>query len=65
MTTKDIITARTENNEMLSLQNDAAGWIAFSRGTYHIIEWDNGNFKFYKNSKSWATRVSRLIRTGK
>lgn len=65
MTTQEIITARTENNDRLWLQNDAAGWVAFSRETLHYIEWDNGTVKYYSTPKSWATRVSRLARTGR
>lgn len=65
MTTQDILIERTQNDNKLTLQNDASGWFALSRTGLHYIEWDNGTYKQYANEKSWAKRVSQLIRTGK
>ena len=66
MTTKDILIARTENGNKLTAQNEVGKWFAISREGYHTIEFNDGDeVKFYTNEKSWAKRLSQLIRTGK
>lgn len=64
-TTQEILKSIEENDGRLTLQNDASGWFALTRGGLHYIQWDNGEERHYANAKSWASRVSRLIRTGK
>jgi hypothetical protein len=64
-TTQEILKSIEENNGRLTAQNDANGWYALTREGYHYIEWDNGTVKYYATAKSWAIRVSRLVRTGK
>jgi hypothetical protein len=66
MTTQEILIARTENGNKLTAQNEAGKWFAISREGYHMVEFNDGeDVKFYINEKSWAKRVSQLIRTGK
>jgi len=63
MTTSQII---NDNREIKSYENEAAGWFALSRGHVHYIQFENEEDpRYYKNQKSWAVRLSQLIRTGR
>jgi len=63
MTTQEII---NDGREIKVYENEAAGWWALSRGHVHSIEFeDEEDPRYYKNQKSWAVRLSQLIRTGR
>ena len=63
----------TRQNGIISMGNEVAGWFAISRDGHHMITFEEGKFSrskngndyaFYKNEKTFAKRVSQLIRTG-
>ena len=60
MTTQEIL---TDTNKIKSYSNEAANWFATSRDGMHQIVLNDEN-RFYKTEKSWAIRVSQLIRRG-
>ena len=62
MTFKEILNKRNEKG-MISMSNESADWYALSRDGYHMITFGDED-RFYKNEKSWAIRVSQLIRRG-
>tara|TARA_R100000951_G_scaffold80461_1_gene68308 strand:- start:472 stop:708 length:237 start_codon:yes stop_codon:yes gene_type:complete len=63
MTTQEII---NDSNEIKAYENEAAGWYALSRGHVHYIQFeDEEDPRYYKSQKSWAVRLSQLIRTGR
>lgn len=66
MTTQEILNSRREN-KFLSFNNENAQWQAISRDNTHMITFYGGEeivSKFYKNEKSFAQRVSQLMRRG-
>ena len=66
MTTQEILNDRKEN-KFLGYANEVAQWTSISRDGMHMITFYGGEdivFKFYKNEKSYATRVSQLMRRG-
>ena len=63
MKTQEILNQRNEKG-ILSFSNEAGNWYAISRGNIHMITFSNEDSKFYKNEKSFATRVAKLLNTG-
>ena len=66
MKAQEILNSRKEN-EFLKYENEIAQWYSISRDNNHIITFYGGEeivYKFYKNEKSYATRVSQLMRRG-
>lgn len=66
MTTQEVLSARNEKG-IISLSNENAQWSAISRANTHIITFYGGEeieYKFYKNEKSFAIRVSQLLKRG-
>ena len=64
MTVKEILETRNERG-IISLANDSAGWSAISRDGCHLIYFDHLDVnRFYKNEKSFAKRVSQLLKRG-
>ena len=65
MSTQEVLNKRNEKG-IMALSNEAAGWSAISRENTHMITFfgDDITYKFYKNEKSFAIRVSQLLRKG-
>ena len=64
MTTQEVLDSRNEKG-IISLSNLVAGWYAISRDGVNMISFQNSDEpKFYKNEKSFAIRVSQLLRRG-
>jgi len=70
MTTKEVLNTRNEKG-IISLSNENAQWSAISRDNTHMITFYAGEesgeeieYKFYKNEKSFAVRVSQLLKRG-
>ncbi len=66
MKIKEILNTRNERG-IISLSNENAKWYAISRDNTHMITFYGGEEtenKFYKNEKSFAIRVSQLLKRG-
>ena len=66
MTTREILNERNGKG-IISLSNDNAQWSAISRDNIHMITFygdEEIENKFYKNEKSFAVRVSQLLKRG-
>lgn len=66
MTTQEVLNERNEKG-IISLSNDNAQWSAISRDNIHMITFcgdEEIENKFYKNEKSFAIRVSQLLKRG-
>ena len=67
MTTQEILNSR-KDNKFLFFANECAGWDSISRDGIHMITFYNLCeeivYKRYKNEKSFAQRVSQLMKRG-
>ena len=63
MTTLEILNQRNEKG-ILSFTNESAGWYGISRDNTHIIYFADDSIKMYKNEKSFAIKIAKLINTG-
>jgi hypothetical protein len=62
MTTQQIDSARNEKG-IYSASNESAGWYAISRDSIHMIEFANGQIKFY-TELGFARRITQLLNRG-
>lgn len=64
MTTKELLSKRNQNG-VLSVENEAANWVAISRDGVNMITFYNtDDIKFYANETSWAKRIISLLKRG-